>query len=489
MFKKVKGYNELVTTTAQSPQAKAAFEKMYSEVKQIPVVRNFIRLFSQVQSGQTGEIRETDITAVTSLPSYDDLPEVRDLGIMSKLAVLKFNGGLGTGMGLDKAKSLLEVKPGASFLDITSMQMIKTNTKLVLMNSFATQEDTTAALAKYGEALSYSDFQQFKHPKILKDTLMPATNTGFGTAEDEWNPSGHGDVYPAIALTGTLDKLLAAGNEYVFISNSDNLGAVADPKLLQYMIDNKIPFLMEVANRTPADTKGGHLVRDAASGQLRLRESAQVNGEDSQYAQDITLHKYFNTNNMWINLRALKNLIEKNNGVLPLPLIRNEKNLVPTDKTSPKVFQIETASGAAIELFEGAQAVVIPKKRFAPVKACSDLLALRSDVYILNEDSQMVINPKRTLAPIVIKLDDNYKFVKDFEARFPVIPSLVNVSDLEVKGDVVFGAGLTLSGSISVINNSKKQFTLENNNYENVIIEINENGEMKVLPKNTKQNA
>jgi len=49
--------------------------------------------------------------------------------LLSKTAVFKLNGGLGTSMGLEKAKSLLEVKDGKTFLDLIAEQVKFTRQK------------------------------------------------------------------------------------------------------------------------------------------------------------------------------------------------------------------------------------------------------------------------------------------------------------------------------------------------------------------------
>lgn len=92
-------------------------------------------------------------------------------------------------------------------------------------------------------------------------------------------------------------------------------------------------------------------------------------------------HKFFNTNNLWVNLNSLKQTLDSSKGVLQLPLIKNKKTINPRDSDTPGVFQLETAMGSAIECFDNAGAVVVPRERFAPVKTCNDLFALRSDVY------------------------------------------------------------------------------------------------------------
>merc|ERR1712185_583190 len=141
---------------------------------------------------------------------------------------------------------------------------------------------------------------------------------------------------------------------------------------------------MECATRTEADKKGGHLCRRGAK--LMLRESAQCPDADEKAFQDVSKHKFFNTNNLWIDLVALKKAFDSHGGALPLPVIKNSKTVDPRDKKSTKVLQLETAMGAAIECFEGAAAILIPRTRFAPVKTTGDLLALMSDAYEVSDD-------------------------------------------------------------------------------------------------------
>merc|ERR1719223_736914 len=226
------------------------------------------------------------------------------------------------------------------------------------MNSFATSADTLAALSAYPALGTGSDleFVQNKAPKVTAADLTPASWPA--DPGHEWCPPGHGDLYPAMLGSGTLDKLLGKGFRYAFVSNSDNLGATMDLKLLTFFADSKAPFMMEVATRTDADKKGGHLDK----------------------------YTYFNTNNLWVDLVALKEAFDKAGGTLPLPVMKNGKTVDPRDKASTKVIQLETAMGAAISCFEGAQAIVIPRSRFAPVKTTNDLLALRSDAYMLTPD-------------------------------------------------------------------------------------------------------
>ena len=331
------------------------------------------------------------------------------------------------------------------------------------MNSFTTREETLRFLEKYPELLRAGpvDFLQSKVPKIRADNWEPVSWPA--DPDLEWCPPGHGDIYTALLTSGMLQTLLDHGYEYAFVANADNLGATLDPLLLGYFVENRLPFLMEVADRTPADRKGGHLARRAGDGRLTLRESAQCPAEDMDAFQDIDRHRYFNTNNLWLNLPALKALMDEKGGILGLPLIRNSKTLDPRDPASPKVYQLETAMGAAVSLFEGAGTLQVPRTRFAPVKTCDDLLAVRSDAYVLTADWRVVPSPLRRLPePPVVSLDPRaYKLVDDLEARFPFgPPSLVDCERLTVQGDVRFGRDVICRGAAEVVNETDKQAAL-----------------------------
>jgi UTP--glucose-1-phosphate uridylyltransferase len=219
-----------------------------------------------------------------------------------------------------------------------------------------------------------------------------------------------------------LDALLERDFRYAFISNSDNLAAVLEPRVLAWIAREEIPFVMEVTERTEADRKGGHIARRPGGGYL-LRETAQTPEEDLGALQDISRHRYVNTNNLWVDLKALKALLDERDGVLGLPLIVNRKTVDPGDKSSPEVFQLETAMGAAVGAFEGARPLHVPRTRFSPVKTTEDLLALRSDAYVLTDDARVELDSRREGRPPVVDLDDeHFKKLADFDARFPRAP-------------------------------------------------------------------
>ena len=122
-------------------------------------------------------------------------------------------------------------------------------------------------------------------------------------------------------------------------------------------------------------------------------------------------------------------------------MIVNRKPVDPSDPSTPEVIQLESAMGAAIGVFEGARALRVPRRRFAPVKTTDDLLAVRSDAYVLIEEAYVELARRRAGRPPVVELDPRfYKLLPDFEARFPAgPPSLVACERLRVVGDVRFG--------------------------------------------------
>jgi UTP--glucose-1-phosphate uridylyltransferase len=422
-------------------------------------VATFAHYFERLRAGEAGVLAESEIEPVSDLPDADELHEDADgaRSALERTVVIKLNGGLGTSMGMTGPKSLLEVKDGLTFLDIVVRQILDLRRRtgaclpLVLMNSFATRDASLEALDAHPELPSdgiAADFVQSRVPKLDAVTLAPAT----WPAEPalEWAPPGHGDLYPSLLSSGMLDALLDAGYEYAFVANIDNLGAVMEPRILAWFARERIPFLMEVADRTEADRKGGHLARRAGGG-LVLREVAQTTEADLDAFQDIARHRFFNTNTLWIDLRALAAVLDERAGVLGLPMIVNRKSVAPGDGASTPVIQLETAMGSAIDVFEGARAIRVGRERFAPVKTTTDLLALRSDAYELHEDGRIALAPSRSSAPLVELDARHYKLVQDFDERFPAgPPSLLECDRLGVRGDVGFGSGVVVRGRVAI---------------------------------------
>jgi UTP--glucose-1-phosphate uridylyltransferase len=435
----------------------AATEKMRREGLPEIAIDTFEHYEERLRRGEQGMLPEGELEPLTDVPSSDELPET-DGSALDQVVVLKLNGGLGTSMGMTKAKSLVEVKDGHTFLDVIARQVLHLREQhdaaipLLLMNSFATRDDTLAALERYPELRIEGlplDFVQGKVPKLLADSSEPVSWPADPALE--WAPPGHGDVFTSLATSGMLETLLERGYGYLFLSNSDNLGAVLEPRILDWFANEQLPFLSEVVDRTEGDRKGGHLARRRdTGGGLVLRETAQAPAEDREAFEDVERHRFFNCNNIWVNLRALRQALDERGGVLGLPMIVNRKNVDPNDPSSPEVVQLETAMGAAIGVFDGAAAVHVPRARFAPVKTTSNLLVVRSDAYELADDWTVRLAAEREAAPVV-ELSDEFKLLGDFEERFPAgPPSLLEADRLEVDGDVRFGADVVVRGRVRV---------------------------------------
>jgi len=414
-------------------------------------VETFRRLYDQLAAGGEGLLPTDELEPVLDLPALEELDD--GPAPLDALAVVKLNGGLGTSMGLTVPKSLVPVRPPLTFLDVIARQVLagrrrhEARLPLVFMHSFATRAASLGYLERYAElpADVPLDFMQGRQPKL---------RAGDGHPVDwprdrrlEWCPPGHGDLYTAIAGSGVLDALRARGYRYAFVSNADNLGAAIEPRILTWMAQHDAPFVMEVVVGTAADRKGGHIAR--RDGRLVLRETAQTPPQDAGSFLDFRRWRHYNTNNLWIDLDALARLLQERGGVLGLPLIVNRKTVDPADPRSPAVLQLETAMGAAIGVIPGARALVVPRRRFLPVKTTDDLLVVRSDVCGLDPvDGRF---EPRGRWPLVALDPAHYRRLADFEQRFPAgAPSLVACERLQVRGDVSFGRDVTVVGDVEL---------------------------------------
>ncbi len=436
------------------------------------LIRQFEAAFQQMVRSTALTISEHTIRPVADLPDFDALGAHAQQGRewLARTALIKLNGGLGTSMGLERAKSLLPAKDGLTFLDIIARQVLQLrqttggSVPLLLMNSFATQSDSLRVLAAYPELAAGQDaipldFLQNRVPKLLADQHIPAQSRE--RPELTWCPPGHGDLYVCLQTTGLLEQLLGAGFRYAFVSNADNLGAVPDARIPGYMADRNLAFVMEATRRTPADRKGGHLAQ-SADGHLLLRESAQCPPDEQEAFQDVTRHRYFNTNNCWLDLKQVHAFLAERDGIMPLPVMVNRKTLDPRDPASPPVMQLETAMGAALGALPNAGAIGVPRTRFAPVKTTSDLLALWSDYFVVDDHYHVQPAPDRLHAALDIQLDGNYyKLIDEFSARFPRgAPSLKACAALCVEGDIEFGGNVACRGHVRCRNQSRSRASI-----------------------------
>ncbi|MCJ1442914.1 MAG: UTP-glucose-1-phosphate uridylyltransferase [Stictis urceolatum] len=385
---------------------------------------------------------------------YADLANSESVSFLNKLAVIKLNGGLGTSMGCVGPKSVIEVRDGMSFLDLSVRQIeylnrtYNVNVPFVLMNSFNTDEDTGNIIKKYeGHNIDILTFNQSRYPRVLKDSLLPAPKS-YDSQLSDWYPPGHGDVFESLYNSGTLDQLIDRGVEYIFLSNADNLGAVVDLRILQHMVESQAEYIMELTDKTKADVKGGTIID--YEGQARLLEIAQVQKEHVNEFKSIKKFKYFNTNNIWLNLKAIKRVVENNE--LEMEIIPNNKTIAGDKKgeSDISIVQLETAVGAAIRHFKNAHGVNVPRSRFLPVKTCSDLMLVKSDLYSL-QHGQLVLDRSRFGPAPLIKLGGDFKKVSDFQKHIPSIPKILELDHLTITGNVNLGRGVQLKGTVIIV--------------------------------------
>ncbi|XP_003748035.1 UTP--glucose-1-phosphate uridylyltransferase isoform X2 [Galendromus occidentalis] len=422
-------------------------------------LRRFQRLFTRYLSASPRidweKIEPLPQNAIQDYASLETPSDEQVKSMLAKLVVVKLNGGLGTSMGCQGPKSAISVRNDLTFLDLTVQQIEHLNKKydcqvpLVLMNSFNTEEDTKQILRKYnGFQVQIYSFKQSRFPRISKETLMPITKSFQDDNKEAFYPPGHGDFYESFLQSGLLQHFLDEGREYVFISNIDNLGASVDLNILKFLLESspKPGFVMELTDKTRADIKGGTLIQ--YENHVKLLEIAQVPPDHIEEFKSISKFKIFNTNNLWIRLDETREIVEKN--ALELEIIVNPKCL----SNHVEVIQLETAAGAAINHFQHALGIRVPRSRFLPVKKTSDLMMAMSNLYNMKNGS-LIISPQRPFAGVpLIKLGDaHFSKVRDFLDRFKSIPDILELDHLTVSGDVTFGKGVVLRGTVIIIAN------------------------------------
>ncbi|KAK6459982.1 UTP-glucose-1-phosphate uridylyltransferase [Scheffersomyces coipomensis] len=457
-----------IADTVENPDEQQRFENEMDSFFAL-----FRRYLTDKAAGTTLDWDKIKSPTPSEVVQYETFDEVaKDATNLSKLAVLKLNGGLGTSMGCVGPKSVIEVRDGNTFLDLSVRQIEYLNRNydadvpLLLMNSFNTDNDTAKIIKKYqGHRIRIKTFNQSRFPRIYRDSLLPVPTT-YDDNLEAWYPPGHGDLFESLVQSGELDALLAQGREILFVSNGDNLGATVDVKILNHMIETGAEYLMELTDKTRADVKGGTLIN--YDGQVRLLEIAQVPKEHVEEFKSIKKFKYFNTNNLWINLRAIKNLVEQN--AIEAEIIPNQKT-ISIGSSEINVLQLETAVGAAIRHFNGAHGVVVPRSRFLPVKTCSDLLLVKSDLFFL-EHGALKLDPTRDgFSNPLIKLGSHFKKVSGFQSRIPHMPKILELDHLTITGNVNLGRGVTLKGTVIIVCNDGQRIDIPNGSIlENVVV-------------------
>ncbi|XP_023239076.1 UTP--glucose-1-phosphate uridylyltransferase-like [Centruroides sculpturatus] len=468
--RKLSATSEFKEITKKDAQAQLAqeLEKLLKTApsvereKVIAEFEGFQRLFAKYLQGTGPSIEWDKVESLSkdAVRDYSSLEEphtdnIREM--LNKLVVVKLNGGLGTSMGCTGPKSIIPVRNDLTFLDLTVQQIQYLNktynadVPLVLMNSFNTEEETQKVLRKYkGFNIKIYTFMQSRYPRINKESLLPIATSLDDSDLEAWYPPGHGDFYDAFNNSGLLQHFIDEGRQFCFVSNIDNLGATVDINILNFLLNpTKEPhpeFLMEVTDKTNADVKGGTLINYERK--LRLLEIAQVPKDHVDEFKSVKKFKIFNTNNLWINLQSISTLVKE--GRLDMEIIVNHKHL----EHGLNVVQLERAAGSAMKDFEGAIGINVPRSRFLPVKKTSDLLLVMSNLYHMSYGS-LTMNSLRAFPTVpLVKLGDNhFSKVREFLRRFASIPDMLELDHLTVSGDVTFGKGVSLKGTVIIIAN------------------------------------
>lgn len=417
------------------------------------LIADFQQRYRLYRDGDDGTIdfdtlsppQDSDIVELQALkePSVKAAKE-----IFRQTVCIKLNGGLGTSMKLDRAKSLINVRHNQSFLGMIAAQLKRIHSRfdvdipLLLMNSYRTRDDSLKELSRSGfiQKTIPLDFLQHKVPRISSDTHHPLA---LADEEDNWTPPGHGDLYLALYTQGLFDRLLDYGIRWAFVSNVDNLGATLTPTIPEFCAKNGVEIAMEVTPKTKADIKGGTLARH--QGRLALIERAQVAPAQFSFFEDTSRFSVFNTNTLWWNVEAMRDAIQEKR--LDLPMIVNSKTIA-----GHHCVQLESAMGAALKAFKSAKGIAVSRQRFAPVKTTADLLRVRSDAYELDSLGGLRPNQARKEdVPPLVSLDPTYyQALEDFENRFSDPLSLKDCQSFQVKGDVHFGEGVVIRGNVMI---------------------------------------
>ncbi|GAY66861.1 hypothetical protein CUMW_252200 [Citrus unshiu] len=386
--------------------------------------------------------REIDSKDEILVVPYDSLASIsEDIAetkmLLDKLVVMKFNGALGTNMGFSGPKSAIEVKNNLTPLNLMVDQVESLNSKygcnvpLLLMDTAETHDHVQKVLEKYSNSkvdIHSLSLSQQPHEKSFeghsrKDKLYPS--------------SDHSVVFLSLMKSGTLDLLLVQGKEYALVVDSDNVAAVADPKIFNHLIQNQIEYCMEVAPVPSIDLRNSLI--NLRPGKFQLVDITQ-----NPTKQSGGKFKFINTRSMWVNLRAIKRLIDTDE-------LKVENFSSSKEVNDDQIISQGTAADSAIQFFDHTIGINVAQSRYLPVNSTSDLLLLQSDLYTADEGI-LVQNPARdNPANPSIELGPEFEKVNDFQSRFKSIPSIINLDSLKVEGDVWFGAGITLKGKVSIV--------------------------------------
>ncbi|XP_052192369.1 UTP--glucose-1-phosphate uridylyltransferase-like isoform X2 [Diospyros lotus] len=350
---------------------------------------------------------------------------------LDKLVVLKLNSGLGTEIGFDGPKSVIEICNGQTFLDLIVNQIESINSKhecnipLILLNSIRTHDATLKVVEKYSKRnIDINTLcERQSHPVNKQDSKN----------ELDFD---HQELFLSLKNSGTLDALLLQGKEYILVVKSDNFGAVIDSKILNHLIQNRIQYCMEVIPNISSDFEGSIL--HSHEGEFQLSDIAQMPQKHS-----LEKFKLLDTGNLWMNLKAVKRLFETD-------ALTVESYPVSKKVSDDEILLQDRRATSAMRFFHRTIGVNVPQSRFQPLMATSDLLLVQSDLYTYAEGILTRNNARVKPANPSIELGREFEKLSNFRSRFKSIPSIIELDSLKVTGDVWFGAGITLKGKVTI---------------------------------------
>jgi UTP--glucose-1-phosphate uridylyltransferase len=179
-------------------------------------------------------------------------------------------------------KGLVEAVDGVSFLDWKLRDAERAGVPVVLMNSFATDDETRRHLGDRDDLIVFSQSVSLR--------LNPDGSVFPGPSP--YSP-GHGDF----AVFAPVERLRAAGISTLMVSNVDNLGARVDPRVLAAHRAGSNPLTIEVASAE--GEPGGAPVRVNGRPQI-------VEGFRFPPSFDPQTLPVFNTNSLVVEVDALE---------------------------------------------------------------------------------------------------------------------------------------------------------------------------------------
>lgn len=343
-------------------------------------VSSFLELKADLAAGRFPPDRNR-LRAPVSPPSQEDLvswpangtPEAAacdELGARAlgrgEVAVAILNGGMATRFG-GTVKCLVEVADGRNFLQLKLSDVARHgHVPVFLMNSFATEAETTAAL----EHDDYYGLDRRDLHLIAQRLSLRLTPQGDLYREPSGGVSffapGHGDIFAALAGAPGFQRFVAGGGKMVLISNVDNIAATLSPRVIGAHLRAGRRVTVEVAPRAPGD-QGGAPAR--VGGHLEVVEGFRFPKDF-----DIAAIPVFNTNTLAVDVAAVR-------ADYPLTWFRADKTV-----DGHPVVQFERLMGE-VTAFEDATFLSVPREgpegRFLPVKTPDDLPAVRELVRAL----------------------------------------------------------------------------------------------------------